>query len=240
MSSSCHHHPDQSKSTSKKRKKNTILIPQSLVENESLELVASPIGPIRTLAVSEVEKSIIIERFVNEIGQKFRFTLSPSNKRPKLANAKYPQEDSQWQETELKMAEFAKSRITVGTNSCTRLLKELYSSKPEDASETNMQDSRATVTSSSHVDWTVSLCILSRDVRPPTMLSHIPYLCHLFNIPILLLPGKASLELGSALKTKRVSIILFTTKSQSCMDNLEKKWQQQIDSYVDFVKNKIP
>jgi Ribosomal protein HS6-type (S12/L30/L7a) len=239
MSSS--HQLEQSKPVPKKRKKNTILIPQRLTENESLELVASPIGPIRTLAVSEVEKSIIIERFVSEIAQKFHFTLSRSAKRPRLTSIKCHQEQSQRQEKELQMTEFAKSRITVGTNSCTRLIEKLYSCKAEESSNNGGKDSNVADTSGSHINCSVSLCILSRDVRPATILSHIPYFCHLMRIPVLLLPGKASLELGSALGTKKVSVIMFKTKSQSCIDDLhEKKWQQQYDSYVNFVKNKIP
>mmetsp|Transcript_7894 Transcript_7894/g.14872 ORF Transcript_7894/g.14872 Transcript_7894/m.14872 type:complete len:236 (-) Transcript_7894:39-746(-) len=230
------------KTTLKKRKKNTILIPKSLADIESLELVPSPVGPIRTLAVSAVDKSIIIERFVNEIVQKFHFSLSQPMKRQRFTNTKCPQDakNSHRQDIELKMAEFSKSRIIVGTNSCTRLLEKLYSSKSEGKNNESIQESSIIDPSSSHIYWTVSLCILSRDVRPATILSHIPYLCHLFNIPVLLLPGKASLELGAALGTKKVSIVLFQTKSQSAMEDPEKKWQQQIDSYVDFVKKKIP
>ena len=49
-----------------KKKKNAVILPQHMIENESLELVASPIGPIRTNPVSASDAQIILDR--SELG----------------------------------------------------------------------------------------------------------------------------------------------------------------------------
>jgi len=236
--------PKQKVINSKTKRKN-IVIPQNMVDNDSLELVASPIGPIRTYAVTPLDKDIIIERMQKEIVDKFYFTLSPtsSSSRPsKRKRVELPPGDADLMEKKLKMQTFAKSNIIVGTNSCTRAFEKLFRVM-EKKSESTEEDSTTCRTTSDLLPMNrqISLCVLARDIRPALTLSHIPYLCKLHNIPIVLLPGKASHELGKTLGGKKVSVLLFTCGGDS--DNLqgpEKKWRQQIQSYIDFIEAKIP
>jgi ribosomal protein L7Ae-like RNA K-turn-binding protein len=193
------------------------------------------------VAVSEVEKSIILDRFEKEIIRTFHFSLSParSGKFQKVCQQEATKQEKlerpQQQDSDIKLAEFARSRIVVGTNSCTRALELMCIPEQEHASSKKVRTDGGIP-----FNDRASLCILSRDVRPASILSHIPYLCHLFGIPILLLPGKASLELGSMLGTKKVAVILFTKQYQPGINDTENKWQRQIDSFIDFVVTKIP
>lgn len=220
------------KEGSKAKKRKNIVIPQNMIDNDSLELVASPIGPIRTYAVTHLDKDIILERLKKEIVDKFHFTLSPStssrpSKRKRVELP--PQGDTEIMEKKLKMQRFMKDRMIIGTNSCSRAF--------ENSVRTKEKREKSTESSSK-----ISLCVLSRDVRPASILSHIPYLCQLHNVPILMLPGKASHDLGRTLGGKKVSVLLFMcgTTGSNDLKGVEKKWQQQINSYIDFIKAKIP
>jgi ribosomal protein L7Ae-like RNA K-turn-binding protein len=102
-----------------------------------------------------------------------------------------------------------KSRIKIGTNECTRSLESTETTRPE-------------------------LIILSRDVHPPTILAHIPYLAK--NVGILLLPGRASFELGKVLGTKKVAIMVFLKRPEDASE----QEHDRIDSLVAFLKQKIP
>ena len=261
----------QKKETPKKRKKSS-LIPQQMIQNESLELVASPIiGPIRTRPLSILDKEIILDRFKKEIVDKFGFTLSPaavnghvSSKRRRIIKSTSsssstssltltvhdprhdPRHDAEGKK--LIMARIAKSRIVVGTNSCTRAMETLISSqsqqlKHDDSNSNNNKDnspSPVTVTVTTVVSNRPLLCILARDIRPPSIMAHIPYLCHLMKVPILLLPGKASHELGSILGGKKVSVMLFTESSSSDGDDADERCHKLMDSFITFAKGKLP
>ena len=227
-----------------KTKRKNIVIPQNMVDNDSLELVASPIGPIRNYAVTPLDKDIIIERMHKEIVDKFYFTLSPpstSSRTSKRKRVELPPGDADVMEKKLKMQTFAKSSIIVGTNSCTRAFEKLAGVMEQKSASTE-EDNTTCTTSSALLPMKrqISLCVLARDIRPASTLSHIPYLCKLHNIPIVLLPGKASHELGKTLGGKKVSVLLFTCGSSDNLQGTEKKWQQQIQSYIDFIEAKIP
>jgi ribosomal protein L7Ae-like RNA K-turn-binding protein len=101
-----------------------------------------------------------------------------------------------------------KSRIKLGTNECTRAL-ESTGTKAE-------------------------LIILCRDLHPPTILAHIPYLAK--NTSIFLLPGRASFELGKVLGTKKVAIMVFLQRPEDASE----QEHDRIDSLVAFLKQKIP
>ena len=120
-----------------------------------------------------------------------------------------------------------KKRLVAGTNQCTRILE-------------------AAVSNSGPVP---SLILLARDVRPPTILAHLPFLCRQLGVPILLLPGKASSDLGRVLGTKTVSVLLFCPMPTESLNHepLEHtltphvhKCHQHIDSYVHFARSKLP
>jgi len=94
-----------------------------------------------------------------------------------------------------------------------------------------------------------SLIILARDVRPATIFEHISLYAHIRNIPILIFPGRASLELGEAVGIKRAAAICFLPKddksSLSFQDNKTKmdEWEESnidVDAFVSYVVSKIP
>lgn len=96
-----------------------------------------------------------------------------------------------------------------------------------------------------------SLILLARDVRPATILAHISLYARLLNIPILILPGKASVELGKVVGIRSVAAAVFLS---SCEDEegkmmldddkqREREWkeaQSDVDSFVRYVVSKIP
>lgn len=222
---------------SKKKKKKNVVIPQNVMDNESLELVASPIGPIRTKPVTTTDAQIILDRLAKEIVQKFGFTLSPvgksdnSKKRKRVSNAPVPVDPLE--EKKMKMTNIAKSRIVVGTNSCTRVFEKLYArpTRGRDASESSESSSTGKP----------SLCLMARDVRPPAILSHIPYFCHQMNVPIILIPGNATHDLGCVLGGNKVSVLLFRERpSTSTGENgVDCQYHDMIDSYIAFAKLKV-
>lgn len=226
---------NSSSSTNKKKRK--LVIPEHLIDNDSLEIIATPIGPIRTFPVSQNDKDIILDRLKKEIIDRFDFTLSPKNSSASKKQKIIQINDMNKEEQQKKMTAFAKTRIVVGTNSCTRAFEKI--SRAEISSNQDM----AKEDDKKREAMDFSLCILARDVRPASVLSHIPYLCQLhdIDIPIILLGGKASYELGRLLGCKKTSVLLF--RKDSCPEIItgaEKKWEKQIDSLVEFLKSKIP
>jgi hypothetical protein len=114
-----------------------------------------------------------------------------------------------------------------------------------------------------------SLLLLSKDVlRPPSsILDHITIFSRHLNVPTLVLPGRASSDLGQALgmKCAAVALILSSSSSSSSMredlsgavddnkidslEDVERKKQreeewtetnQDIDSFVSYAINKVP
>eukprot|EP00797_Seminavis_robusta_P023050 Sro374_g129170.1 n/a (111) ;mRNA; r:6713-7045 len=98
------------------------------------------------------------------------------------------------------------------------------------------------------------LVVLARDIYPPTILSHVPVMAKKIaqsndgkggGLPILLLPGRASKELGKAFGPKHVSIVVFLDNEaqspQSGKDNANEKSeaQERIASFVKFVKKNL-
>jgi ribosomal protein L7Ae-like RNA K-turn-binding protein len=75
---------------------------------------------------------------------------------------------------------------------------------------------------------------MARDIYPPTMLAHVPVLARQLNIPLLMLPGKASVEIGKALGIRRTSILVFLPSSQTDSSSVA------VNSFVEFVVSQIP
>lgn len=97
-----------------------------------------------------------------------------------------------------------------------------------------------------------SLILISRDVRPATILAHIPIYAELLNIPTVILPGKASSELGKVAGIRSVAVAMFlpSFELENLPDEIQtglrgvrvKEWkecQDDVDSFVKFVKSKI-
>ena len=113
----------------------------------------------------------------------------------------------------------------IGVNQCTRLLENTLKRKKE-----NKSDEKSLLP---------SLIILTRDVRPATICSHIPIYAHLLNkVPILVLPGKASVEFGSLLGIKSIAAAMFLSPSKvsstNCSDE-ELDAHNDVHSFINFV-----
>ena len=201
--------------------------PRSLLDNESLACVASPYGPIRTPVVCNVTKQIVLDRLDKEICKPFHFTLSrPKNRlkndknnvamEPSGQNVHASSCSSNEEDVSSKAVVLLRQRLKIGTNECTRALLRKESSSPD-------------------------LVILSRDVHPPTILAHIPNLVaqnkkHI----ILLLPGRASYELGKTFGAKKVAILVFLPRPKDDDNDVNNEEHARIDSLVEFLKSKIP
>ena len=129
----------------------------------------------------------------------------------------------------------------IGINQCTRALERAY--KQQCQCKKNDEDSTDSVTTTFP-----SLILLSRDVRPATILSHIVVYAKLLNIPTLILPGRASSEFGKAIGIRSVSVAVFLSSDKSGEPpqddkQKEKEWKEahnDVDSFVKYVISKIP
>jgi hypothetical protein len=221
-----------------KRKKN-VNFPSRLIHNESVELVSSPVGPVQTICLSQVDKEIILDRLLKEIVNNFHFTLSPKriNTHERLRSDKLRSEnkyiDSCDQEV---MKKVLRSRFRIGINSCTRTLERVFHNYRDTNQNATLGD-----TNSSKLDIIPDLVILARDIRPPNILAHVPYFCSLLKVPILLLPGRASADIGKVLGGKSVSVAMFLKRSDDQMDDeVSIRCHRIIDSFVVFAKSKQP
>lgn len=152
-----------------------------------------------------------------------------------------------------------KEHIVVGTNQCLRMLENFNTAHFRDNNielESIHKSTRDSVENSSGAKNTFrkpSLVVIARDIYPPTMCCAVPVLAKRLGIPILILPGKASLELGRALNAKRTSILIFccsdenggtgstdTLRSDDCPDKHVLESSRAIASFVSFVKDQIP
>jgi ribosomal protein L7Ae-like RNA K-turn-binding protein len=167
---------------------------------------------------SEV-KTVVLERLQKEIISKLRKSSYRKIKKRKRSESESESES----ETPPKLLSesVVRSRLRCGINQCTRALEdELQSPK---------------------------LIILARDVRPATIFEHILVYAQIRNIPILLLPGRASLELGEAVGLRTCAALAFLARdSCSYQDdnkaNME-EWNEcniDIDAFIAYVVSKIP
>ena len=122
-------------------------------------------------------------------------------------------------------------RTTVlGINQCTRILENTLRRTKEKKSDDE--------------SLVPSLLILTRDVRPATICSHIPIYAHILNkVPILILPGKASVEFGSLLGIKSIAAALFLSPGSKvslkhCSDE-ELDAHNDVDSFINFAVQKL-
>jgi ribosomal protein L7Ae-like RNA K-turn-binding protein len=198
------------------------------MDNETLACVASPNGPIRTPVVDDVTKEIVLDRLEKEIIKRFSLTLSvPRAKRPMVLKGgkMVPAERKRGKPLRDPSKALIMSRIKIGTNECTRALE-------------------AAVASGIGAPL---LILLARDVYPPNILAHIPYLARQVGTPVMLLPGRASYEMGKTMGVKKVAILSFlpgtttaASDNTSQGDSQEARQHSKIDSFVDFIKSKIP
>jgi ribosomal protein L7Ae-like RNA K-turn-binding protein len=206
-------------------KRQRLEAPPSWLDNEALNSVASPFAAqptLKTAIVSQFTKELFLERFQKEIRDRFCFSLSsqllvdPGSNRPLY-------------DIELWRG-ILKGRIAFGDNAVTRILE-----------AASYQETQAP-----------QLIVMATDLQPPTQLAHIPILCRQLatcrhvHIPLMLLPGPSSLELGKLLGTRRVSVLAFMPryKGNDSMDLEERRdhadayVHDAVDSFVAFICSK--
>eukprot|EP00563_Minutocellus_polymorphus_P004903 CAMPEP_0181045062 /NCGR_PEP_ID=MMETSP1070-20121207/13603_1 /TAXON_ID=265543 /ORGANISM="Minutocellus polymorphus, Strain NH13" /LENGTH=285 /DNA_ID=CAMNT_0023123557 /DNA_START=1 /DNA_END=861 /DNA_ORIENTATION=- len=242
--------------------------PTSLIENESIDCIASPFGlltsqhPIRTPLFSSDDKDILIDRLKKEVVDKFDFTLSRKMERNQTTNGVsftmggggikmdgHDETNRTGKKGKKKRPKpppiervptladlVVKSRFVVGVNQCTRALEAVAKNAKGGAAGAQLP----------------SLVLLSRDVRPPTIVAHIPVLCQQLDIPAAVLPGRASVDLGKAVGGRSVAVAMFLprTEEKSVVEEekggppISESQMQEchrcIDSYVKFALSKVP
>jgi hypothetical protein len=131
------------------------------------------------------------------------------------------QEQQQEEEDENSKRILWKERMIIGTNQCSRRLEELLAvsaTPPPPRRRPRRQP---------------SLIVMAHDVHPATMLVHVPPIANTLRIPLMLLPGRSSIELGNALNVKRTSIVMFVPSSSSSEnDNDTKRSDDNVDGHV--------
>ena len=268
-------------SASQKKKKKQRPAAGRQIINESIDCVASPFGqgPIRTPLLSSDDRDILIDRLRKEVVEKFGFTLSRRVERNDCdeaqGGASFTMGGGGIQMTSGgNNDETDETHEEKGRGKKRRKKKRRRPDKPPPATLADIvvnvrfvvgvnQCTRALEAAAGRAAPLPSLVLLSRDVRPPTILAHIPVLCRQLDIPSLVLPGRASVELGRAVGGKSVAVALFlpSTIEDATIgipdDEVKKeegddgpparinKGQIQechrcIDSYVKFALSKIP
>ena len=155
----------------------------------------------------------------------------------------------------LRKRRFWKENIVIGSNQCLRVLETAIANYQNMEHTTTNQNSGAI--SNCRKNDTVarpqpSLIVLAKDIYPPTMCSAIPVLARNLGIPLLLLPGKASLELGKAMNAKRTSVLIFLpggddnndsgakiTNGDGSAEKESREAQTAIGSFVSFIKDQM-
>jgi ribosomal protein L7Ae-like RNA K-turn-binding protein len=186
-----------SKKTREQKKKKKRKLPTSFLECQSvLQVVDFPSGAstkehqmVSSNALNDVTKEIFLERLVKEIVKPFALDRSNNKNSFVMRNGKLEKiEQKQAADTLNPAKSVWKQRIAMGTNQCLRILER--------------------ANNSSKLVRPI-LCVCARDIYPPTMLAHVPVMTTKLKIPLLILGGKASLELGKALGVRKASILLF-------------------------------
>jgi len=116
-----------------------------------------------------------------------------------------------------------KENIAIGSNQCLRLLEDSISY--HHWCKESSTDEKSTAIPNIEKDDSVvakaqpSLIVLAKDIYPPTLCSAIPAMAQKLEVPLLLLPGKASLELGRAMNAKRTSVLIFLSRDDGNNNN---------------------
>jgi ribosomal protein L7Ae-like RNA K-turn-binding protein len=208
------------KTKSKKRSlPNTFLDCRSLDQVPSFPSTNEASEVISNEPISDVGKQIFLERLIKEVVQPFRPTRSTGHSfvviDGKLQKKRTPvQHSSDTDEVATtKTKTIWQLRVRIGANQCLKALE--GNAKADDCPEP-------------------ALVVVAKDVYPPTMLAHVPVIARKRKIPFLILPGKASSELGKALGLRKTSIMLLL---KSDARNAENK---AMDSFIEFVECEIP
>jgi len=150
-----------------------------------------------------------------------------------------------------------------GINQCARILEKEYEHQQNIISK----NTTTTTAVNSTLHPKPLLVLLSKDVlRPPSsILDHITIYLRELNVPTLVLPGRASCELGQALGMKCAAVILIlsstlskrtelnggnninngngTENTENRKEREDEQWKEtneDIDSFVSYAIHKIP
>ena len=253
--------------------------PASLLDCESIDCIASPCGrtsrPIRTPVLSADDKDILIDRLTKEVVDKFDFTLSRKVERTQAADGSTVAVTFTMGSGGIKMTvegdDNSNSKEEKDTKGKSKKKKKKRPKPPPIEREPTLSDlvvkkrlivgvnqcTRALEAAANNTTRKPSLVLLSRDVRPPTIVAHIPVLCRQMDIPTVVLPGRASVELGKAVGGRSVAVAMFLPRSTATDDEEKEKTapacdgdgpstsqiqecHRRIDSYVKFALSKIP
>ncbi|KAL7530398.1 hypothetical protein ACHAXR_003472 [Thalassiosira sp. AJA248-18] len=239
--------------------------PRTYLENQDIRCVASPYPTtslsegITTPVLSAEMKHVLLERLEKEIMSKLeggsmcrrgvpsstnmsgkkRRRESKINAESGVANKAAENVDDRKVIGPMRICtaeSVVRSRFIVGINQCTKILERASTQKKDH----QQLESRATTT-------VPSLILLARDVRPATVIAHIAIHARILNVPTLILPGKASVELGKAVGIRSVAVAAFLpSHGEDAMQQdkeEEREWkeaQNDVNSFVKYVISKIP
>lgn len=247
----------------KSRGKNSLLATQKKTKlDESITAVTSIFGCIvsENALLSAFEKDLFFERLDKEIVRKFFFLegrKKQNNRRKKrksgllltskddrnTTEAPSPAKNTTTNVNNKMIA--IRERIKLGVNQCTRSLEDIFN--PNNTAHNTPVPSFAK---------RPLLLILTRNTRPPTILSHLLAMAQQNlttdttgknKIHVLILPGNASFELGKIFGIRCVSCLLFLSSSecdtsqnqlilqQKENDKVVQKMHESVDSFVSYV-----
>lgn len=195
---------------------------------------------VSTPAISEAMKEILLDRFMKEIVRPFRTTiLSDENGKVEKISSSFVMVNGQLKKAPKSAAgrktfqaknhtSIWSTRLRMGTNQCLRILEHCMGNHNNNH---NNNSSSSSHEKDSHPSRPL-LILLAKDVYPPTMLVHVPVMASKLGIPLLLLPGKASNELGRAVGVRKTSILLFLpSKTGTEGDGTD---DEKIDSFIQY------
>ena len=177
--------------------------PTGMAENVAIDCVASAVGPIRTPVASAADGEIVLERLRKEIVEGLGFALARDGGRRRRRRARA--RGGEFYMTGGGAIRIAgggagagagggappgadlKAHLVAGIGQCTRALEAAAGGRGPPP----------------------SLVLLARDVRPPTVLAHLPPLCQRAGSPTYVLPGRASVDLGRVLGVRSVAALAF-------------------------------
>jgi ribosomal protein L7Ae-like RNA K-turn-binding protein len=206
---------ESKKTKSKKRSLPTNFLDcRSLVQVPSFPSLEEASEIISSEVISDVGKQIFLERLVKEVVRPFRPTRSTGHSfvviDGKLQKKKTPAQKSS-ESIEVATKSIWSLRVKIGVNQCLKML------------EVNLK-----------TDDVPALVVVAKDMYPPTVLAHVPVIARERKIPLLMLPGKASSELGNALGLRKTSIMLFMKSDGTNAEN------KAMNSFLEFMVSEIP
>ena len=167
---------------------------------------------IKSDVVDDVVKEVFLDRFVKEIVKPFAPNRSIDGQFVMIDGKLQKKKKQNHVVDKTKIQSIWNERIRVGTNQCLRVL------------DASMNDPSAKKT---------ILCVCARDLYPPTMLTQVPVVAKKLSIPLIILGGKASSELGKVVGLRKASILIILESSGS------NESHNAIDSFCSYARTLV-